>query len=72
MVSLRFSKPVERKLTAAARKLGRTKTAVAREAVLAHLEDLEDIADADAVMTRVARGQERVIPSSEIKRELGL
>ena len=72
MVSLRLSPRAERKLAAAARKLGRTKTAVARDAVLAHLEDLEDITAADAVMARIARGQERFISSAEIKRELGL
>lgn len=41
-LSVRLSADVEARLDALARKTGRTKTFYVREAVLEHLEDLED------------------------------
>jgi len=43
MLSVRLPKNVEDRLDALANKTGRTKTFYVREAVLSHLDDLEDI-----------------------------
>src|SRR5437762_545760 len=42
MLALRLPPEIEKRLAALAKKTGRTKTFYAREAILRHLEDLED------------------------------
>ena len=42
MLAIRLSAEIESRLDLLAKKTGRTKTFYAREAILAHLEDLED------------------------------
>ena len=42
MLALRLPLDIEKRLTALAKRTGRTKTFYAREAILRHLEDLED------------------------------
>src|SRR3712207_8114314 len=42
MLALRLPEDIEKRLEALARKTGRTKSYYAREAILRHLEDLED------------------------------
>jgi len=42
MLALRLPQDIEKRLAALAKKTGRTKTFYAREAILRHLEDLED------------------------------
>ena len=46
--------------------------ALVREAVVEKLEDIEDMAASDAVMKRLARGQERTYSAAEVKRAVGL
>jgi RHH-type transcriptional regulator, rel operon repressor / antitoxin RelB len=47
MLALRLPKEIEDRLAALARKTGRTKSYYARQAIIEHLEDLEDIAMAE-------------------------
>lgn len=42
MLAIRLSDEIESRLDSLAKQTGRTKTFYAREAILAHLEDLED------------------------------
>jgi RHH-type rel operon transcriptional repressor/antitoxin RelB len=42
MLALRLPPEIEKRLDALARKTGRTKSFYAREAILRHIEDLED------------------------------
>jgi RHH-type transcriptional regulator, rel operon repressor / antitoxin RelB len=42
MLALRLPQDIEKRLAALAKKTGRTKSFYAREAILRHLEDLED------------------------------
>lgn len=42
MLALRLPEDIENRLTELARRTGRTKSFYAREAILIHLEDLED------------------------------
>lgn len=51
---------------------GRDTADQVREVILRWLEDMEDIAAADAVMERVRRGEERIYSSEEVRKELGL
>jgi RHH-type rel operon transcriptional repressor/antitoxin RelB len=72
MVTLRLPAKTERMLERTAKKQGRTKLALVREAVVEKLEDIEDMAASDAVMKRLARGQERTYSAAEVKRAVGL
>jgi len=68
MLAIRLDKTTEERLARLARKTGRTKTYYAREAILEHLQDLEDTYLA---MERLRSG-ERTYSATEVKRELGL
>lgn len=56
MLAVRLPKEIEDRLTAMAVKTGRTKTFYVREAVVEHLEDLEDYYLAEERMSRYADG----------------
>ena len=43
MLAIRLPQSIERRLERLARRTGRTKTFYAREAILEHLEELEDL-----------------------------
>jgi len=72
MLALRLPKDIEDRLTALAKKTGRTKSFYARQAIVTYLEDLEDAYQADAIMTRVASGKETRYSSDEVRKELDL
>jgi RHH-type rel operon transcriptional repressor/antitoxin RelB len=72
MLAIRLPEDIERRLDELAKRTGRTKTFYAREAIVQHLEDLEDAYLADQVMERIRTGQERVYTADEARRELGL
>lgn len=57
MLALRLPPAIEKRLDALARKTGRTKSYYAREAILRHIEDIEDYYLA---LRRLARGGPRV------------
>lgn len=47
MLALRLPKVIEERLDALAKRTGRTKSHIAREAILSQIEDMEDIASAE-------------------------
>ena len=68
MLAIRLDPETEERLTRLAEKTGRTKTFYAREAILEHLEDLEDVYLAKQSIKKGGR----IYTSDEIKRELGV
>jgi RHH-type rel operon transcriptional repressor/antitoxin RelB len=68
MLAIRLDPDIERRLELLAKKTGRTKTFYAREAILEHLEDLEDIYLASKRLDRPAK----TYSAEEVKNELGL
>jgi len=66
MLALRLPADIEKRLDALAKKTGRTKTFYAREAILRHLEDLEDY---HLARKRLERGGEPVT-LEELEQEL--
>ena len=72
MLGVRLPAEIERRLDALANETGRTKSFYVREAILEHLDNLEDIYLAEQVLERVRRGEERVYTSEEVERMLGL
>jgi RHH-type transcriptional regulator, rel operon repressor / antitoxin RelB len=67
MLALRLPAQIEKRLDLLAKKTGRSKSFYAREAILRHLEDLEDY---HLARRRVARKADRVT-LEELERELG-
>ena len=72
MLALRLPEVIERRLTALAKRTGRSKSFYAREAILEYLDDLEAAYISDEVLKRIESGQERIYTIDELERELGL
>ena len=70
MLAVRISTDIERRLEALAARTGRTKTFYAREAIEAHLDDLEDFYLAEDRLRDFRAGD--AIPLADLKVELGL
>ena len=60
MLAIRLSDEIESRLNLLAKQTGRTKTFYAREAILTHLDDLEDYYLSAETVARVRRGDEVV------------
>jgi RHH-type rel operon transcriptional repressor/antitoxin RelB len=68
MLAIRLDTDTEARLDRLAKKTGRTKTFYAREAILKHLEELEDV----YLATERLRRPGKTYSAKEVKRELGL
>ena len=68
MLALRLQPEIEKRLARLAQKTGRTKSFYAREAIIEHLQDLEDYYLAEKRL----KNPGRIYSAQEIKRELGL
>jgi RHH-type transcriptional regulator, rel operon repressor / antitoxin RelB len=68
MLAIRLDPEIEKRLERLAKRTGRTKTFYAREAILEHLEDLEDIYLAKQRLQRPAR----TYSAEDVKHALGL
>jgi len=68
MLSIRLNPQIEKRLDRLAGRNGRTKTYYAREAILKHIEDLEDTYLATQRLERPAKTSS----ATDVKRELGL
>ncbi len=56
MLALRLPDDIERRLDTLAKRTGRSKSYYAREAIVEHLEDLEDIYLAEKELLKIRRG----------------
>lgn len=68
MLAIRLPKEIEERLEALARKTGRSKSYYVRQAILEHLDDLEDYYLALERLEQNLPG----IPLDEVERRLGL
>jgi RHH-type transcriptional regulator, rel operon repressor / antitoxin RelB len=68
VLAIRLPDDIETRLTNLASETGRTKTTLAREAILEYIDDLEDYYLAEAR----SRKNRKSIPLEELERELGL
>jgi len=68
MLAIRLSSEIEKRLESLAKRTGRTKTFYAREAILEHLDDLEDTYLAEKRLAKPAR----TFSAKEVKRDLDL
>jgi RHH-type transcriptional regulator, rel operon repressor / antitoxin RelB len=72
MLAIRLPAAIEKRLDRLAKRTGRTKTYYAREAILQHLEDLEDIYFAEKELEAVRSGRVQTVPLDEVMRRYGL
>ncbi|WP_287373491.1 DUF6290 family protein [Prosthecochloris sp.] len=73
LIGIRIPKSVKDRLDVLARKTGRTRTFYIRQALLEHLDDLEDRYMAQEVLGRVKEGEEELYSLDDVERgDLGL
>ena len=71
MLAVRLPQSVEKRLEKLARRTGRTKSFYAREAILQHLEDLEDMYLAERALERIRNGEDDTIPFEDVVKRHG-
>lgn len=71
MIAVRLPAMVEKRLDRLAKRTGRTKSFYIREALLSHLDDLEDIYIAEKRLEDLRAGRSDTIPLEEVMREHG-
>ena len=72
MLALRLPEDIETRLDKLAKATGRTKSFYAREAILEHLADLEDLYLAEKRLAKVRSGKSKTYILSAVEQELGL
>jgi len=72
MLALRLPQDIESRLDSLAKATGRTKSFYAKEAIMTHLEDLEDIYLAEAALEKFKASGKKAIPLEDVMREYGL
>jgi RHH-type rel operon transcriptional repressor/antitoxin RelB len=72
MLAIRLPEDIEKRLEALAKETGRTKTFYVREAILEHLDDLEDIYFAEKELADIRAGRVKTIPLEEVMKKYGL
>jgi RHH-type rel operon transcriptional repressor/antitoxin RelB len=72
MIAVRLPDGLEDRLDRLAKMTGRTKTYYVREAIVEHLDELEDIYLAEQVLENVRSGKEDTISLDEMMKKHGL
>jgi len=72
MLAIRLPEDIEKRLDRLAKRTGRTKTFYAREAVLTHIEDLEDAYLAEAALEDIRAGRSKTLPLESVMKKHGL
>ncbi len=72
MLTIRLPAEIEARLDALAKATGRTKTFYAREAILEHLADLEDIYLAEQRLVALRAGKTKAFPLEAVVKRHGL
>ena len=72
MLAIRLPAEVETRLEALAQSTGRTKSFYAREAILEHLDDLEDLYLAEQRLSNIRAGKSLTCTLDEVERDLDL
>ncbi len=72
MLALRLPEDIESRLDKLAKATGRTKSFYAREAILEHLADLEDLYLAEKRLAKVRNGKSKTYSLNAAEQALGL
>jgi len=71
-VSFDLPKELVDRISALAQRTGKSETHFVREAISLHIEDLEDLYDADQAMRDLRAGKSRLHSLEDVEKELGL
>lgn len=72
MLAIRLPHAIEKRLEKLARRTGRTKSFYVREAILQHLEDLEDLYIAERTLKRIRDGEEKTFSLEDVLKRHGV
>ncbi len=72
MIAIRLPQDIENRLEALAKATGRSKTFYARQAILEHLDDLEDVYLAEQRLLDIRAGRTKPVPLGEVMKRHGL
>jgi len=72
MLAIRLPTEIEQRLDALAKATGRSKSFYIREALMEHLDDLEDVYLAERRLEDIRSGRARTYSLEEVERALGL
>jgi RHH-type rel operon transcriptional repressor/antitoxin RelB len=72
MLAIRLPAEIETRLDNLAKTTGRTKTFYAREAILEHLDDLEDLYLAEQRLVDLRAGRSTTVPLEDVMKRYGL
>ena len=72
MLALRLPTEIEARLAKLAKRTGRTKSFYAREAILRHLDELEDLYLAESRLEDLRNGRTESIPLNDLIRRHGV
>jgi RHH-type transcriptional regulator, rel operon repressor / antitoxin RelB len=72
MLALQLPPEIEARLDDLARRTGRSKDFYAREAILAHLDDLEDLYLAEQRRRSLQNGESDSVPLAEVMKRYGM
>ncbi|SFM51451.1 type II toxin-antitoxin system RelB family antitoxin [Rugamonas rubra] len=72
MLAIRLPEEIEARLDKLAKRTGRSKTFHAREAILKHLDDLEDLYLAEQIVRRIRSEEEHTATLDDVEARLGL
>ncbi len=69
MLAIRLPEKIEERLERLAKRTGRTPAYFAKQAIIQHLEDLEDVEIADKRLDNLRAGKTRSVPLSRLLRK---
>ena len=72
MLALRLPPEIEARLDALAKRTGRSKSFYARQAILEHLDDMEDIFLAEKRLEELRKGEADTVPLSDLMARYGV
>jgi RHH-type rel operon transcriptional repressor/antitoxin RelB len=72
MLAIRLPAEIEKRLDALAKETGRTKSFYVREAILEHLDDLEDIFIAEKRLADIRAGRSTTVSLEEVMKRYGM
>lgn len=72
MLAIRLPEEIDKRLAALSKATGRTKTYYAREAILEHLDDLEDIYLAEQELAEIRAGRGTTVSLEDVMKRYGM